>query len=93
MPWTQQSDDVWTLVATEGAEPESGETQGTVRYRDGSWWAEAQPATSGGDEFDTPGQLSDGEFNEALAALPEPLGPFDSPDEAKSALEQAVQQA
>ena len=81
MPWTQQSDDVWTL---------DGETQGTVRHRDGSWWAEPQPPTSAGETFDTPAQMSEGDFNEALAALPEPLGPFETADEAKSALEQAA---
>lgn len=82
MPWTQQSDDVWTL---------DGETQGTVRYRDGSWWAEPQPPTGAGEAFDTPAEMSEGDFNEALAALPEPLGPFETADDAKSALEQAAQ--
>jgi hypothetical protein len=92
MPWTQQSDDVWTLTP-DATQSGSGETGGTVRYRDGSWWAEAQPPTGGGDGFDTPGELSEGDFNEALAALPEPLGPFETADEAKSALEQAAQQS
>ena len=83
MPWTQQSDDVWTLI-TDATQSGSGETGGTVRYRDGSWWAEAQPPTGGGDGFDTPAELSEGDFNEALAALPEPLGPFATADDAKS---------
>jgi hypothetical protein len=88
MEWTQQEGEVWTLSGARGAG--AGQALGTVRYRDGSWWGELQPATGGSGSLEEPGRLSEEQFEESMANLPEPLGPFDGPDQAKSAVEGAV---
>ncbi len=89
MEWTQQEGDVWTLNGAQGSGP--SQALGTVRHRDGSWWGELQPVTGGTGSLDEPGRLSEEQFEESMANLPEPLGPFDGPDEAKRAVEQAMQ--
>ena len=86
MEWTQQENEVWMLNSTGGTR----EARGTARYRDGSWWGELQPATESGGSLEEPAKLSEEQFEASMANLPEPLGPFDSADEAKQAVEQAA---
>ncbi len=88
MDWTQQGDDVWVLNGAQGGGP--SQTLGAVRYRDGSWWGELQPATGAAGSLEEPARLSEEQFAESMARLPEPLGPFDGPDQARSAVEQAM---
>lgn len=84
MEWTQRDDDTWTLAGNDG------NSKGTVRYRDGSWWTEP-PAGDQQQSLDQPARISNAEYQEALADLREPLGPFETVEQAKDALERDIQ--
>ena len=88
MEWTQQENDAWTLNGAQDGGPRK--VLGTVRYRDGSFWGQAEPTASGSGSLEQPGQLSEEQFEESMANLPPTLGPYQSIDDAKSAVEQAV---